>query len=161
MSKYFNIFLATALALPLGSCDKTREVLGLKRKQPDEFQVLDRQPLSMPPQYGLRPPMPGAPSKAIQDPQAKAKQALLGDTQQIPTSSSAEKELLEKAAAPEKDPSIRSKLAEEQEPAVESAPGEDLVFWKKTSPKKRGDVIDPRVENEKYNGEPMPGTPKE
>ena len=45
----------------LAGCQNTKEMLGLTKRSPDEFQVVSRAPLSMPPDYSLRPPTPGAP----------------------------------------------------------------------------------------------------
>ena len=52
------------LALPAlaGGCSNTtKEALGLTKRSPDEFQVVTNAPLSMPPDYNLRPPAPGSP----------------------------------------------------------------------------------------------------
>src|SRR6185369_5402368 len=48
------------LGLGLAGCENTKEMLGLTKRSPDEFQVVSRAPLSMPPDYSLRPPTPGA-----------------------------------------------------------------------------------------------------
>src|SRR3982751_1819152 len=54
--------LALALLAPsVAGCSSTKEMLGLTKHSPDEFQVVSRAPLSMPPDYSLRPPTPGAP----------------------------------------------------------------------------------------------------
>src|SRR5690349_14265120 len=54
--------LAVALAMPtLAGCSSTKEMLGLTKRSPDEFQVVSRAPLRMRPDYSLRPPTPGAP----------------------------------------------------------------------------------------------------
>ena len=45
--------------LSLSACGGTKEKLGLTKKAPDEFAVVRRAPLSMPPDYTLRPPTPG------------------------------------------------------------------------------------------------------
>ena len=47
--------------LMVGACGDTRKVLGYDKVTPDEFKVVSRAPLSLPPDYGLRPPQPGAP----------------------------------------------------------------------------------------------------
>ena len=36
-----------------------REQLGLNKSSPDEFKVVSRAPLSIPPEFNLRPPQPG------------------------------------------------------------------------------------------------------
>jgi hypothetical protein len=50
-----------AAAVALNGCSGVRETLGLGKNAPDEFQVVSRAPLSLPPDYNLRPPEPGAP----------------------------------------------------------------------------------------------------
>ena len=46
--------------LALSGCSDAKEQLGLTRSAPDEFAVVKRAPLAMPPDYTLRPPRPGA-----------------------------------------------------------------------------------------------------
>src|SRR6201991_1574892 len=54
--------LALILAAPsLGACQNAKEMMGMTKRSPDEFQVVSRAPLSMPPDFSLRPPTPGAP----------------------------------------------------------------------------------------------------
>ncbi len=66
-----------AAALALGGCSNVRESLGLVRQSPDEFTVVAKPPLVLPPDFGLRPPIPGAPPIAqAADPQARALAAL-------------------------------------------------------------------------------------
>jgi len=50
---------AVALAVSLAGCQQTRQALGLEKTAPDEFQVVARAPLSLPPDYNLLPPQPG------------------------------------------------------------------------------------------------------
>ena len=47
------------LAGILAGCGGTRKMLGLEKTSPDEFLVVKRAPLSLPPNYELRPPKPG------------------------------------------------------------------------------------------------------
>lgn len=53
--------LTTGLALAGCSGDDLSRQIGITRDVPDEFQVTTRAPLSMPPDFTLRPPSPGAP----------------------------------------------------------------------------------------------------
>ncbi len=39
----------------LSACGVTREQLGFEKKSPDEMLVVSRAPLSVPPEFGLRP----------------------------------------------------------------------------------------------------------
>ncbi|MEC7944356.1 MAG: DUF3035 domain-containing protein, partial [Pseudomonadota bacterium] len=49
-----------ALTIFVGGCEGVREAAGIAKKAPDEFAIITHAPLSMPPDYGLRPPRPGA-----------------------------------------------------------------------------------------------------
>src|SRR3569623_3370498 len=71
--------LALALVLPaVAGCESTKEMLGLTTRSPDEFQVVSRAPLSMPPDYSLRPPTPGAPRPQEGTVQDQAKGSVSG-----------------------------------------------------------------------------------
>jgi hypothetical protein len=145
------------LTLTLMGCDKTKEVLGLKRSAPDEMQVIERPPLSMPPGYGLRPPLPSQQAPAARTPRDEAEASLLKKEHHTSTSSDksvTESEILKKANADTTDPDIRDKIASEIKSDRQSI-GEQLAFW--TDNRSKGQVIDPQEENEKYNGSPMPG----
>src|ERR1700749_332981 len=65
-------------ALLLAGCGEVRESLGLGRNAPDEFAVVDRPPLSMPPDFDLRPPQPGAPRPQAVDLKERASTLVLG-----------------------------------------------------------------------------------
>lgn len=60
-------------ALLLAGCEGAKKELGLTRTAPDEFAVVKRAPLAMPPDYTLRPPRLGAvrPQEAETDRQAQ------------------------------------------------------------------------------------------
>lgn len=69
-------FLLLAAALSVSACsgDELTRTFGLSRDAPDEFQVTTRAPLSMPPDFALRAPRPGAirPQELTQRQQAEA-----------------------------------------------------------------------------------------
>ena len=69
---------AAALAGLAGCSGGTRQALGLVRSSPDEFAVVAKAPLVLPPDFGLRPPIPGAPPLTVaEDPVARATAALI------------------------------------------------------------------------------------
>jgi hypothetical protein len=73
-----SLLLGCALVL-LGGCetgDLTR-TFGLSRDAPDEYTVTTRAPLSMPPDYNLRPPRPGAVRPQEQSERQQAAAALV------------------------------------------------------------------------------------
>ena len=55
-----SVLLLGATAFLVSACGEIREDLGLGRNVPDEFAVVEHPPLSMPPDFSLRPPRPGA-----------------------------------------------------------------------------------------------------
>ena len=78
---------------------------------PDEFEVVDRAPLVIPPESELRPPRPGEPRAQEIDPGRQAYEALFPGSKIKPAEekSNGEKELLSKINA--SDPGIRSNVA--------------------------------------------------
>ena len=65
-----------ALMFLLTGCTGFKQVVGLEAQAPDEFAVESRAPLTIPPEYDLRPPAPGAPRPQEVTPSATAQQAL-------------------------------------------------------------------------------------
>src|SRR5262249_9175728 len=57
------LFSVACAALPLASsgCTDFKRAIGMERYGPDEFAVEARAPLTIPPDFNLRPPTPGAP----------------------------------------------------------------------------------------------------
>ncbi len=110
--KIASLLLMATVAL--AGCSSAKEKIGLTKKSPDEFSVVKRAPLSMPPDYGLRPPAPGAPRPQEQSPQEEARQTVFGSggeeavyEEQVTGTDSA---FLNKAGAAKSDPSIRQKV---------------------------------------------------
>jgi hypothetical protein len=74
-----TIWLAGLLALPLCACSGTlAEKLGMDKQAPDEFAVVARQPLIVPPNFDLRPPQPGAERPVGTRPSDRAYSSLTG-----------------------------------------------------------------------------------
>lgn len=58
-----NFILISAVALALTGCDSAKNALGIDHYQPDEFSVPENNPLTLPPDFSLRPADPKAPEK--------------------------------------------------------------------------------------------------
>ncbi len=69
--------LGASLLVLTGCGSSVKETLGIERRPPDEFTVVTRAPLSLPPDYTLRPPQPG--ERRPQDPMIReqAREVLL------------------------------------------------------------------------------------
>lgn len=73
-----SLAAVAALALPVGGCSGNQEFLGRSRQAPDEFAVYSRAPLSIPPDFSLRPPGPGGARPQAVAPRKAAMKAVLG-----------------------------------------------------------------------------------
>ena len=75
-----SILLATCSLLALTACGggTVKETLGIGHKAPDEFRVVARPPLSMPPQFNLRPPSANAASPTVIPADKQAKSIITG-----------------------------------------------------------------------------------
>ena len=156
-----RLAVAGALALAVGACDSFREEFGFTKQAPDEFSVVTKAPLILPPDYTLRPPRPGAPRPQELAPQQQAKAALTraGGGQagvervRQPTpagaddrSSTGELALLEQARATDADPAIRRIVNQETSQLVEKDKNftDRLIFWQTQPP--FGTVVDAEKE---------------
>ena len=102
-------------ALAMAACSNASRTLGLDPEPPDEFTVVSKAPLTIPPDFNLRPPQPGAPRPQEQNPTTRAQAALVGDAQAAPGAARTPGEvvLLQVARAQDADPDIRRVLNEE------------------------------------------------
>lgn len=107
----------------LSGCARVKEELGLTRRTPDEFAIVKRAPLEIPPDLNqvasLPPPRPGAQRPQELNPEQAAQMAVLGTSSSSAVApSNAESALLQKAGAANVNPSIRDTVNRE---AVENA----------------------------------------
>ncbi|HVC55383.1 MAG TPA: DUF3035 domain-containing protein [Stellaceae bacterium] len=64
------------MILLLPGCSNFRQEIGLEPTAPDEFAVQSRAPLTIPPEFSLRPPEPGAPRPQEVSSSEKAREAI-------------------------------------------------------------------------------------
>src|SRR5689334_23915476 len=60
----------------LSGCDSLKSALGSDKQAPDEFAVVTKAPLIIPPDFNLKPPKPGAPPANQVSPTQSAQSAL-------------------------------------------------------------------------------------
>jgi hypothetical protein len=125
---------------------------GFVRDAPDEYTVTTQAPLSMPPDYSLRPPRPGAPrpqdrSERLQAEEALAPQVALSDVQPNAAVSPGQQALLAEVGPPA-PAGIRNEVDQQ---AAEDKPSQGfidrLMFWR--APPEPGTVVDPQKEAER------------
>ncbi len=109
LTKNKALLLTACLAgTMITGCSNTKETLGLNRQAPDEFAVVKRAPLEMPPNYNLTPPNPGAPRPQEMQTSDQAKETVFGGSgENNYAPSSSEEVFLQKAGATNADPGIR------------------------------------------------------
>lgn len=161
---------ALLLLVGLAGCSQAREVLGYNKQAPDEFQVYARAPLSLPPDYNLRPPAPGAPRPQEGTARDQAASTVFGDyafggslgqalgEPQDP-SSTGEKAFLQSAGATGIDPAIRQTIDTETAAMIEQDKSliDSLVFWRQ--PAAAGTVVDPAKEQQRLQENAALGLP--
>jgi hypothetical protein len=104
------------LGLALIGCESIRQATGAAKAPPDEFTVLTKAPLIIPPDYNLRPPQPGVASRNEIDPDDQARAALFPQNAAAAVAalgvnySDGEKLLLTKTNALSVDPNIRRSI---------------------------------------------------
>ncbi len=117
-----------SLGFSLIGCESLRQATGAAKSPPDEFTVLTKAPLVIPPDYNLRPPQPGVASRNEVDVDDQARAALFPANPATAAAalgaaySDSEKLLLTKTNALSIDPNIRRSVTsdvgqEDQGPA--------------------------------------------
>jgi hypothetical protein len=130
-----RVIVASALvaAVGLAGCTSTRKALGMNKVTPDEFRIVTKAPLVIPPDYALRPPAPGEPRPQELQPESAARTALLGQ-REAEVRSDGEKMLVAKAGADKADPLIRYVVDDEFGDVAhkEKSFADRVMFWRAT-----------------------------
>jgi hypothetical protein len=166
------------ILLTLAGCGRgtVQDALGMGKRSPDEFAVVSRAPLILPPDYGLRPPGSGEARPGISTPGERAQASLTGQASPAPAgadqevvsaafdersevASSGERALIAQATTAPVDPDIRRRIAEEnmQLAQVEQELFTRLVKWRE--PQSLGTVVDPVAETARIRANRAEGKP--
>ena len=125
--------LVAGLALSVtAACSSTGSASSVT---PDEFRVVTKPPLAIPPNYSLRPPAPGTTIPA------EVELATTGNTAAFGTAlgqnaSASEKALVSAAGANAVNPAIRSQIDWEETKAIRKSTSiaDRILFWRKSNP---------------------------
>ena len=157
---------ALALAATLSACEGgIGDALGLGKNAPDEFAVVRNAPLTLPPDFTLRPPRPGEARPNEESVREQARVALFNEAGALAIDDSTaaatqgEAAFVERAGAADVDPNIRhivdrefSGYASEDENFIDS-----LLFWQEEQPP--GEVVDAAAEAERLRENAEAGKP--
>ena len=145
--------LSFGLGLALSGCTDVRRSLGYEKAPPDEFQVVDRPPLTLPPDFSLRPPQPGAARPQETSARDQARRVLAGRTLATPVTTAGRTQgdivLVKRFGAEAIQPDIRVLIDKESLALAEVEKGftDRLVFWRK--PELPGVAVDPVKETQR------------
>lgn len=117
MTKSITMMAILAAATAASGCASVQRAVGATKAAPDEFRVVARAPLTLPPDYSLRPPRPGEPRPQELQPDAEAQAALFGETTGR-AASPGERTLVSAAGADAADPTIRDMIDFEAQSVV-------------------------------------------
>jgi hypothetical protein len=118
--------------LGMAGCSHVQRAVGMGKVTPDEFRVVAKAPLIIPPDYALRPPSPGEPTPQELQPESAARQALLGQ-QQAAQRSYGEKLLITRAGADKSDPMARYVVDDQFGDLAhkDKSFADTVMFWRK------------------------------
>ncbi len=135
-----NMMVLAIAVASLSACGDAKKMMGLEKTAPDEFAVYSRAPLSLPPDYSLKPPKPGADRPQAEDETLKAQRALTGRDVNTPRTNEngyanmtpGLEALLQQTGATGVDPTIRQKIDRETSAFVEESKHftDEIMFWK-------------------------------
>lgn len=138
----------------IGCSERSGNILGFEKSSPDEFAVVKRAPLTLPPEFGLRPPRPGAVRPQAVSPRDEAKKSVIGGSavkpqrtrrnvraeqqRRIGSRSGSEAALLKRTGAIDVNPDIRDIVNREAVGVVNESDEsfvDSLLFWRDQEPK--------------------------
>lgn len=165
----FSLIGLVAAALLLPGCSDIRSIAGFDRTVPDEFAVVSRAPLTLPPSFDLPPPTPGAPRPQEGTSNARAESVLFGGRQSgyylngqfTPSgpASGGESALLARSGSSGAQANIRQTVNREAVQEIEDSKGfaDGLWFWQ--TPELLGQVVDPVAERRRLANNAALGLP--
>ncbi|MEQ8300774.1 MAG: DUF3035 domain-containing protein [Hyphomonas sp.] len=120
-------------------------------RTPDEFRVVTKAPLIVPPEYALRPPQAGGSLPSEVDPSRTEIATAFGTTVGKDASKS-ERALVAAAGANAVNPMVRSQVDYEETKTIRKSTGvvDTLLFWRKDKPE---DLESARTDNATGGGE--------
>ena len=172
--KIWHGTLAACALLASGCTSSTvKDTLGLTRAAPDEYRVVSRPPLSVPPQFNLRPPSATEDTPGQVAASQQAKSLMLGnatnDSSGAPVTNKAAKpsraadaadsQFLQNAGANKANPHVREELVEERYSKMEekeTAPWWDVFDW---TTDKKDPTVDATKEAERIKANEDQGKP--
>jgi hypothetical protein len=152
--RILTVALLAGGAALLAGCSTIQDAAGTSKESPDEFAVVTKAPLVIPPDFNLKPPAPGAePTNQIEPTQAAQSALFSSDPATVaasmPTTMSAgERYLLAYAHAQDASPAIRQQIAADIAGARASDDSftNSVLFWSGPTPPPGSTPVDADAE---------------
>ena len=120
------------------------DALGLGKNPPDEFAIVTKAPLAIPPDFSLRPPVPGAPNRQARTSQEIAAAALYSgrptsgsvQAQSLSGGTAGEAALIASAGAENASPEVRRLIENEYRSRIDADRtfADRIIFWQDRGP---------------------------
>jgi hypothetical protein len=172
-----RILLGFACLLSACTSQTVKDTLGLERTAPDEYRVVSRPPLSVPPEFDLRPPVNGESDLPVQPADKLARSLVTGEAppsaqngtslpastvdtavkpvESAPAPTPADAQFLANAGVDKADPDVRGKIYEDKQKyrEQESSWMNKFTFGNSDS---KTNVVDPSKEAQRLREENIP-----
>lgn len=155
--RLYSALIVLSLAVTLSACESARKVIGNAKEAPDEFVVYERPPLSLPPEFALRPPDPNSPRPQGVSPTDQARSALLNQSGSVqparqvdPNLSDGLNAMMNMTGANTADPSIRQVVNAETTLLTKEDQrlADKMIFWVEDKPFE-GTIVDAEKEQQR------------
>lgn len=154
-----TLLILVSAAATLSACTDAKKQLGIEPiTGPDEFAVVKRAPLEMPPDFGLRPPMPGTPRPQEQATAEQARTAVLGESAVSDEVTKGENALLTDAQA-NANPNIRQIVDTESAKSTSKKSPVVKRLLNIGSDKPEAKIVDPSAEAKRLKDNAEAGKP--
>lgn len=164
MSLLLRAGVLVLLCASLTGCGSLGTIFGNAKSPPDEFAVLTKAPLVVPPEFSLKPPRADARGPQEVEPGERARQTVFGLAPSAEETrgnqSNGELALLERAGADRADPAIRDLVSAEYTAVINKDRGfaERIMFWTDNKPPAEP-TVDGKAEAERIRTNEAEGKP--
>ncbi len=158
MHKLNVLILFGSASFILQGCDTVRSTLGLDHYQADAFSVPTNPPLTLPPDYNLKPPTPGAGPAYAQTSDTQAQKTLNTSNAQAYSDNKLEGGLIGKVSTYSTPPTNIRELVDkeaEQESTLPGKLGKQIDDWKKQAKDNFYSISDDKKEEKPQDSPPQ------
>jgi len=162
-----GIILLATLAITLSACESAKKIMSKSKDAPDEFVVYQRPPLSLPPEFSLRPPGSSESGPQAISPTDQARAAIMQQSVQAqkpaardPNLSDGLNALMAKTGASNADPAIREVVNAETTllSKEDQRLADKMIFWVDDKPYE-GTIVDAEKEQQRIRENQALGKP--